>query len=213
VICSGVAGRAVGLDTSALEQGTPEVRFDAGLVAAETDPGARLTFGKNIGRKAQVVVSQSLQNNGDLTWIVSYSPRSNIELRAVSLDSGDRLYGFRHDLVFGSGKTASAPTTAAVPPRVTNVQITGAGSDEPELRSRLKLRAGDRFSFFSGRTIAIVWSSSTSNRTAPQPASRPGALRLNGRSPGRRAALRRPSRAAHACSSPESLFRSALSTP
>jgi autotransporter translocation and assembly factor TamB len=91
----GAAGRAVGLDTVRLERGTPDVvRFDAGLVAAETNPGARLTFGKTIGSKAEVVFSQSLQQSGGLTWIVSYAPRSGIGLRAVSLDDGDRLYEF-----------------------------------------------------------------------------------------------------------------------
>jgi hypothetical protein len=144
----GAAGRAVGLDTLRVEQGTPDVRYDAGLVAGETDPGARLTFGKNIGRKAQVVFSQSLQNSGGITWIVSYAPRSNIELRAVSLDSGDRLYGFRHDLVFGASTPASTRTPPPAPPAVTKVQIIGAGPDEAALRSLLKLRAGDRFSFF-----------------------------------------------------------------
>ena len=144
----GAAGRAVGLDSLRVEQGTPDVRFDAGLVAAETDPGARLTFGKNIGSKAQVVFSQSLRNSGGTTWIVTYAPQSRIELRAVGLDNGDRLYGFRHDLVFGA---ASPPTRAPAPepPKVTNVQITGAGADEAALRSRLTLRTGDRFSFFT----------------------------------------------------------------
>jgi len=144
----GAAGRAVGLDTLRVEQGTPDLRFDAGLVAGETDPGARLTFGKNIGRRAQVVFSQSLRNSGGTTWIVSYAPQSRIELRAVSLDNGDRLYGFRHDLIFGASTPASARTPPPEPPKVTRVQVSGAGPDEAALRSRLTLRAGDRFSFF-----------------------------------------------------------------
>lgn len=147
----GAAGRAVGLDTVRLERGTPDVvRFDAGLVAAETNPGARLTFGKTIGSKAEVVFSQSLQQSGGLTWIVSYAPRSGIGLRAVSLDDGDRLYEFTHDLTFGGGKRPAR--NAQVPAmRISDVTFTidgGAGADEPALRERLKLRAGDRFSFF-----------------------------------------------------------------
>ena len=66
----------------------------------------------------------------------------------MSLDGGDRLYGFRHDLVFGAPAPASARAPAAVPSTVTEVQIVGAGPDEAALRSQLKLRAGDRFSFF-----------------------------------------------------------------
>ena len=79
---------------------------------------------------------------------MSYAPQSRIELRAVSLDGSDRLYGFRHDLVFGAPAPASARTPPPTPPKVTMVQIEGAGPDEAALRSRLTLRPGDRFSFF-----------------------------------------------------------------
>jgi outer membrane protein assembly factor BamA/autotransporter translocation and assembly factor TamB len=141
------AGRAVGLDTVRVERGTPDVRLDAGLVAAETDPGARLTFGKNIGTHWDVVFSQSLQQSGGLTWIVGYKPRSGIDLRVVSLDSGDRLYTFSHDLTFGGPprRTSAASRPAA---RVSGVDVGGAASDEAAIRSRLKLQSGDRFSFF-----------------------------------------------------------------
>jgi outer membrane protein assembly factor BamA/autotransporter translocation and assembly factor TamB len=141
------AGRVVGLDTVRVERGTPDVRMDAVLVAAETDPGARLTFGKQIGSRWDVVFSQSLQQSGGLTWIVGYKPRSGIDLRVVSLDSGDRLYTFSHDLTLGgpARKTTAAATPA---PRVSGIDVRGAGADEAAIRSRLKLQAGDRFSFF-----------------------------------------------------------------
>ena len=141
------AGRVVGLDTVRVERGTPDVRLDAGLVAAETDPGARLTFGKQIGSHWDVVFSQSLQQSGGLTWIVGYKPRSGIDLRVVSLDGGDRLYTFSHDLTLGgpARKTTAASTPA---PRVSGMDVRGAGADEAAIRSRLKLQTGDRFSFF-----------------------------------------------------------------
>jgi outer membrane protein assembly factor BamA/autotransporter translocation and assembly factor TamB len=143
----GAAGRAVGLDTVRVERGSPEVQFDAGLVASETNPGARLTFGKQIGSQWEVVFSQSLQQSGGTTWIVSYAPRSNIGLRVVSLDDGDRLYDFTHNLTFGGEKRA-AVARSAPPPRIAEIRVTGAGADEPALRDRMKLRPGDRFSFF-----------------------------------------------------------------
>jgi outer membrane protein assembly factor BamA/autotransporter translocation and assembly factor TamB len=143
----GTAARAIGVDVIRVERGTPGVRFDAGLVASETDPAARLTFGKNIGRNTDVVFSQSLRESGGLTWIVSYAPRSQAEVRAVALDSGDRLYDFRHDVVFGQRRAAPARTFAPEP-RVSAVTISGAGADEKSLRQRLHLDAGDRFSFF-----------------------------------------------------------------
>jgi outer membrane protein assembly factor BamA/autotransporter translocation and assembly factor TamB len=143
----GTAARAIGLDLVRIERGSPNLRFDAGLIASETDPSARLTFGKNIGSSTQVVFSQSLRESGGLTWIVSYAPRPQAELRAVALDSGDRSYDFRHDVVFGQRR--AAPARTPVPqPRVSGVRISGAGADEQALRKLLRLDAGDRFSFF-----------------------------------------------------------------
>jgi hypothetical protein len=146
----GTAGRAVGLDTVRLEHGSADVRYDAGLVASDTNPGQRLTFGKQIG-KFEVVFSQSLQESGGTTWIINWTPRAGVGLRAVSLDDGDRLYDFTHNITFGGPKRAA--TAAPARPRVrvtdvTDVTIRGAGSDEPQLRERLKLKAGNRFSFF-----------------------------------------------------------------
>src|SRR5262245_13923966 len=141
------AGRAIGFDTARVERGTPDLRFDAGLVAAETDPGARLTFGKSIGSHVELVFSQSLQQSGGLTWIVGYKPRSGIDLRFVTLDQGDRLYTFSHDITFG-GPAVKVSAAEAPTIRVSAVTITGAGSDEAALRSRLKLAPQDRFSFF-----------------------------------------------------------------
>jgi outer membrane protein assembly factor BamA/autotransporter translocation and assembly factor TamB len=142
------AGQAIGLTTVRLENNDPNVRFDAGLVATETDPGTRLTIGRNIGSRFEVVFSQSLHQSGGLTWIVSYSPKTNLTLRAVNLDSGDRVYDFRHDLTFGQPANYRKPVRR-VRETVASVQISGAGADESALRSRLKLKTGDRFSFFS----------------------------------------------------------------
>ena len=143
----GAAGQAVGLTTLRIASNNPDERFDAGLVAGETDPGARLTIGRNIGSRFEVVFSQSLQQSGDLTWIVSYAPKSNLNLRVVNLDNGDRVYDFRHDLTFGRPANATRP---APRPRetVVSLRLTGAGTDEGALLSRLTLHQGDRFNFF-----------------------------------------------------------------
>jgi outer membrane protein assembly factor BamA/autotransporter translocation and assembly factor TamB len=144
----GTAGRAIGFDTVRLEQGTPDVRFDAGLVATQTDPGTRLTFGKEVTRNVEVVFSQSLDESGGLTWIVAYKPRPRIQLQVVSIDDDQRLFTFQQDLLFGQPASARARTSRPQTPRVIDVQLNGAGADEPELRSRLKLKPGERFRFF-----------------------------------------------------------------
>jgi len=143
----GVAGRAVGLDTLRVEQGS-DVRFDAGLIASETDPSSRLTFGKQVTREVELVFSQNLRDSGAFTWIVAYRPRHNLELRVVSLDNNDRIYDFRHDLVIG-GAPAAVSAKRIEPPRVGAIRFTGeALPDGGPLKDELKLTEGDRFDFF-----------------------------------------------------------------
>jgi outer membrane protein assembly factor BamA len=57
------------------------------------------------------------------------------------------VYDFRHDLTFGQPSNYRKPVRR-VRETVDSVQISGAGADESALRSRLKLKTGDRFSFF-----------------------------------------------------------------
>ena len=143
----GVTGRALGLDTLRVER-EQDVRFDAGLVASETDPSSRLTFGKQVTRTVEVVFSQSLKDSGKLTWILGYRPRPNVELRVVSEDNDGRIYDFRHDVTIGGGAVSSAPVPAPAA-RVASVNFSGTpGVPEPELRRSLRLTAGKTFDFF-----------------------------------------------------------------
>src|SRR6185295_9695333 len=118
------------------------------LIASETNPGSRLTAGKQVRRDVDVVFSQDLSDSGDFTWIVAYRPRRNVEVRLVSDDNNDRLYDFRHDVTFGArARTDAAPTVAA--PRVAAVRFSGVpGPIESELRRRVSLTAGKTFDFF-----------------------------------------------------------------
>ena len=146
----GVAGRSVGLDTVRLERGISQgaVRVDSSLVAGDTNPGTRVTVGKNLSRQIQLVASQSLRESGLLTWIVNYQARPDVELRLVIDDETDRSYEFRHAVAFGGTRERTTPTAARVEPRVTAVRFSGASSTpESELRRRVRLEEGDRFDF------------------------------------------------------------------
>ena len=63
------AGRSLGLDTVRLEEeaSAGQIRMDSSLVASETNPGTRLTVGKNLSSQVQLVVSQNLRESGLLT--------------------------------------------------------------------------------------------------------------------------------------------------
>ncbi|MDP6608450.1 MAG: translocation/assembly module TamB domain-containing protein [Vicinamibacterales bacterium] len=151
----GAAGRAVGLDTLRLDvDGGRDVRFDSSLIATETDPGTRLTFGRNLSRDIQLIFSQSLSESGALTWIVNYTPRRNIELRAVVFDNNDRSYEFRHAVTFGAAAPAAGaarPPAPSAPPtlRVTAVEFSGTPRfDDAALLDQLDVTAGRPFEFY-----------------------------------------------------------------
>jgi len=147
----GLASRAVGLDTirlGGLEQ--TSLRGDPISIATETDPTARLTFGKSIGRNLDVTFSQSLRDGDAQTWIVEYLPRRQLETRLVSRDDDLRSYEFRHDVSFGGGLT-TAPARVQPrrrEPRVSVVSFRGTlVVPDERLRDVLELEAGDRFDF------------------------------------------------------------------
>ena len=81
----GFAGRAVGLDT--LRVGAETNPRDPADLASETDPTSRVTFGKSLGSKVDVTLSQSLVESNEQTWILDYLP---VRRNRVALRSGRR---------------------------------------------------------------------------------------------------------------------------
>ena len=148
----GVAGRTVGLDT--LRVGGVETNpRDPADLASETDPTSRVTFGKSLGRKLDVTLSQSLVESNEQTWIVDYLPVRRIALRFVQDDQELRSYEFRHDLTFGNAPNAVRSGDASrevKQPRVSAVRLMGElRFPETQVRGALRLNEGDRFDFIN----------------------------------------------------------------
>jgi len=147
----GATGRAIGLDTLRVERGgidTDEFRADPLLIATETDPSSRLTLSKRLRPDVELTLSQSLRESGDLSTILSYKPRKNIEIRAANRENVDRSIALRHEITFGASGTL--PVEAEGPPqKISSVTITGdPNKPEAELLKRLKLEPGDTFDFY-----------------------------------------------------------------
>jgi hypothetical protein len=116
-----------------------------------TDPSARLTISKQLRRDIEVIVSQSLRDVNDLTWIANYRPLRSLELRTMSRGDGDRSYEFRHELNFPGAARARQGTRGdpRASARIAAVRIQGEpGFDQRELRRHLRLGEGDRFDFY-----------------------------------------------------------------
>ncbi|ODS52884.1 MAG: hypothetical protein ABS36_15600 [Acidobacteria bacterium SCN 69-37] len=144
------AGRAVGLDSVQVSRGLGGAASTFDLLATDSDPEARLTLAKNLSRELELIMSQSLRNTGDITWIAVYRPVRRIELRAATDDASRETYEFRHEIQFGGapGAAANGPTRR-VDPRISGIFIEGApGIPNSELMNQMRLGVGDRFDYF-----------------------------------------------------------------
>ena len=118
----------MGLDT--LRVGGVETNpRDPADLASETDPTSRVTFGKSLGSKVDVTLSQSLVESNEQTWIVDYLPVRRIALRFVQDDEELRSYEFRHDLTFGN-----APQRDSVRRRLARGEAAACVVDAPDGR-------------------------------------------------------------------------------
>ena len=149
----GVTARAIGLDAFRLERGAfydRDFREDPTLIGNDqTDPTTRLTLSKRLNEQVEFTVSQNLRENGKATFVVSYFPRRNIEVRALSRDSGTVSIGIRHQVTFG-GSAAKAPSERRVPPAVTAITVSGVDATIADaIRADIKMGEGDRFDFLN----------------------------------------------------------------
>ena len=150
----GVTGRAIGLDAFRLERGDfadrdfRDYHEDPSLVGStNTDPTTRLTVGKRLSDNVEFTISQNLRENGKATFIISYFARRNIELRALSRDSGTVSLGVRHQLTFGGGEPRP-PSERRVRPVISELTVVGADqAAEATARAEIKLEPGDDFDF------------------------------------------------------------------
>jgi outer membrane protein assembly complex protein YaeT len=81
--------------------GVSQVSIEPGLIAAESNPGARLTIGQDLTRNLRIVYSMNLTNSSDQIWIAEYDIRRRFMIRAVQQSSDTDRVEFRHDIRFG----------------------------------------------------------------------------------------------------------------
>jgi outer membrane protein assembly factor BamA/autotransporter translocation and assembly factor TamB len=151
----GVTGRAIGLDAFRVERGNFEdedfrdYQEDPSLIGNTTDPTTRLTLAKRLSDQVEFTVSQNLRENGKATFVVSYFPRRNVEVRALSRDSGTVSVGIRHQVTFGGGQS-QPPSERRVRPEVSAITFSGVDQAVASAaRAEIKLEEGDEFDFLN----------------------------------------------------------------
>ena len=105
-------------------------------------------------------MSQNLAENGKTTFLVSYYPLQNLELRAISRDDGTQGVGIRHQLTFGGD---SVQREAAARMELDVVEVLLEGSFAPftaaQVREELKVKPAERFDYYA-------WQQDLDNLTA-----------------------------------------------
>jgi autotransporter translocation and assembly factor TamB len=130
--------------------GLSTVRVEPNLIAAETDPGARLTVGQDLTDDLSLVYSTDLVNSSDTIWIAEYDVTEQFSTRAVRQDDASYRLDFRHDLQFGGEPEPRRSRRT----RQTVRSVTIADQPlfgEEEIRRRFKLKTESKYSFFAVR--------------------------------------------------------------
>ena len=146
----GTVGRAIGFDAVRVESGNPaDLLLDPTLLSSTTNPAQRITFSKRVFPNLEILVSQSLRESGEITYVAAYEPFPHFEFRFAQLDNRDRSYEFRNDLSFGGGGGAvdynrRRPTEVV---RDVYVAVFG-GLTEEEIRKLLRITEGRHFDFY-----------------------------------------------------------------
>jgi outer membrane protein insertion porin family len=121
--------------------GLDEITVRPDLVARETDPSARFTFGKRIGRPLALVYSAGLGGPETRFAEMRVFPGYNVQLRAQRRDTGTHQLGLGQRFEFGAGAPNEASEEVGV--RLDEVRFDGAPLDDT-LRRSVRLTTGKR---------------------------------------------------------------------
>ena len=150
----GVTGRQLGLDALRIDRGdvvVDEFREDPSALLQDTDdPVTRLTLSKRLRDNIEFTLSQNLRENGKTTYVVSYFPLPNLELRAISRDDATFGLGLRHQVTLGADRPNAGAVERAVQ-RVSGIHFEGdpAPFTEAELREKIRVKVGEAFEYYT----------------------------------------------------------------
>ncbi len=131
--------------------GLSRVKVEPNLIAAETNPSARLTVGQDITPQLQFVYSMDLVNSSDQIYIAEYDLSKRFVAHGVRQSDGSFRFDFSHDLRFG-GIAPERRNAKRDTRRIGSLTISGNSYFTNErLLSKLKFGTGDRYDFFKVR--------------------------------------------------------------
>ena len=125
------------------------LRIDPGLIASESDPGARLTVGQDVTRKLSLMYSMNLTNGGDQIWSAEYELARRLTTQATKQQDNSYRFELNHNLLFGGSSGTRRTRTPANVFEIGEIRFEGGApfSDETLLdQFQNKVRPKIRFS-------------------------------------------------------------------
>ncbi len=158
-----LTGTVTGRLERGLEQATglSKVRIQPNLIAAESDPTARLTIGQDLTRQLSLIYSMDLTNGSDQIYVGEYdvtrhfTGRVTFETAPEGEQTSGEKYRFEvlHDLRIGGLSNAGQSAVGNQEKRrISTLKLEGGPPfSEPELLRQFGIHPGDRYDFFKVR--------------------------------------------------------------
>jgi outer membrane protein assembly complex protein YaeT len=127
--------------------GVSRVSIQPSDIAAESNPGTRVTITQDFTSTFRLLYSMNLNDSSDQIWVSEYDLTRSLTTRLVKQSDNTYRGEFRHDVRFGTA-TNSAATAAlrANRPKVSAVHFIGETPFAPEvLAKKFKVKAGNRY--------------------------------------------------------------------
>ena len=127
--------------------GISRVSIQPAAVAAESNPGARITVTQDLTSSLRLLYSINLSDSNDQIWVGEYDLSRKFTTRMVKQSDNSYRGEFRHDIRFG-GSAPGAGTQAFQAPvrRISQVRFTGTGPFRAEdLAKVFKVKAGQKY--------------------------------------------------------------------
>jgi outer membrane protein assembly complex protein YaeT len=125
--------------------GVSRVSIQPGAVAAESNPGTRITITQDFTQTLRLMYSMNLSDSNDQIWVTEYDVSRHFTTRAVKQSDNTYRGEFRHDVRFGSSSVEQSAGRGVPVPVISKVQFSGGDPfSSAELAKHFKVKAGQK---------------------------------------------------------------------
>jgi outer membrane protein assembly complex protein YaeT len=126
--------------------GVSRVSIQPGAVAAESNPGARITITQDFTETLRLLYSMNLSDSNDQIWVAEYDLSRRFTTRAVKQSDNTYRAEFRHDVRFGKSSAEAGQVAAAPAQKIAKVEFIGGGPiPQAELAKKFKVKPGQKY--------------------------------------------------------------------